>query len=140
MNLWITNKWQTLTARGNKQLLISAIRRFYRYTLRNFFLAQPCDMHVPTIASSRVARTNTKARFRHSQTTSVQRKNVRKIVTEMYRWNPENCILSLLFMPCEYSCTLAYVYYRINQQKLSGRSAFIYNSGIFLVSPFTTHI
>jgi len=73
-------------SRRNRQL-IAAIRRFYRYTLRNFFLA-----HVQYTCTIAPSRTNTKARFKQSWTTSAQKKNICKIVTEMHRWNPENYI------------------------------------------------
>lgn len=118
---------------GNKQLLIAAIRRFYRYTLRNLFLAQTYDMHVSTIASSCVARTNTKAfqtqsrnDFRTGGRTFA--KSLQKCIGEIRK------IASCRFYSCFASTILMRfrLTYITGVTKVIGKvAAFIYNLCIF---------
>lgn len=108
---------------GNRQLFIATIRRFYRYTLRNFFLGQTCDMHVLLHCHASHERiwksvSNKAERLPHEEKEYLKNRyrkcigKVRKIVSCRFCSYFADTVVALLIATD----------YRINQQKLSVRS------------------
>jgi len=110
-------------SKGNRQLFIAAIRRFYRYTLRNFFLGQTCDMHVLLhrhASHEQIWKSvSNKAKWLpHEEKKNLQNRD-RKCIGKV--WKIVSCRFYSYFADTVIALRIVSDY-RINQQKLSVRS------------------